>query len=290
MRAIVFGGQGNVRPKDLTKLLKTRYASELIREIETEVPGFKQSLEDADYGRLSTVRYEIYVTYFANEVYFRRFEEKYGEPDLLVSHSAGIFNMVTAAKIITPAKMFKFLRQRADLFETYNGDHSLVMVMTDDFDSLVSKTKTADYEVAIRTSGTAGVLGINESNLAKLVGLAGSAGCRFKYRKTGIPVPYHTSYISDYRDKYTKLIKDLRKDSTCCSDSIRFLLESDDIWTEIERQLDGMIDWQLLIRKLLNDETTQIFDSTPNMFVAKQLQKNGGSVGKEIFGREIWKK
>lgn len=280
MSTIVYGGQGNVQLKHLHQMIKTKKGQELLLQLETcdqtayqlfqDILAKKVDLQDLYAAMLTTFLYNAWISP----------EEPIEVGTRFSAHSAGIFNVLLASRSASFQDILAFIKKRAQLVKSLSCQEELHLVMTEDmelFDQKVLKNFPDKFQLAILTDMRSGVLAMRQEDLSILQNAAKEAGLLLKVKPLGVKAPYHTSFLSDSRENYRKMVQELHIQQ---NQAYEYIFHCDDLEEEILYQWHHLFNWQKIKEGIL-DKDTDVLDLSPNKFISKQLMKMRGRRDRE---------
>src|SRR5699024_6897638 len=150
--------------------------------------------------------------------------------------------------------------------------------------------ETLDYlDISIILDDKSGVISIAEDHIPLLKDELGKANITAKIKSTGIPIPYHSKFLKELEIPYQNIVNDLfHKVDGELLEQYKTIFEKEvDLKTEIVRQLTGEIRWDIISNRILKAKLNKIYDTSPNNFIKKKIEKYNSS-DVMIVGSEIW--
>lgn len=288
---VVFSGQGNTSIKDLKNLIKTKQGQELMKEL-NKSEQFSTYVKKAINNDLGTISYDIISTFISNEVTWRKISERYNVT-YFTSYSAGIFNILSATKLVPIENIMQFILQRIKLFESNNFKQKLYFVLSkssEDINNLMSIIKNwSNAEWSIKISEQSGIIAIDKDEFFQLKDILKKESFKIILKDSGLSVPYHTSFLEPLKSEYINIVESLFSHYKIEeSKNYTFILEEDNIKKEILRQLDNNINWGTIVDRIIQGDFDNIFDTSPNNNLKKTLYKYYSY--KNVQGSDgIWK-
>ncbi|WP_240187270.1 CylD [Streptococcus lutetiensis] len=222
----------------------------------------KRSLDGLHAAMLSTFLYNTWLTQAEMIVTGTRFS----------AHSAGIFNVLLASGSAAFQDIVLFIKKRAQLVESLSRLEELWLIVTEDMNLFSQKVLNCypdKFQLAILTDEISGVLAMKEEDLKTLQESAEKAACSLKVKRLGVKAPYHTSFLSQAKDKYKDLVASL---NIVQNQNYNYIFHCDDLTDEILYQWENLFNWRKIKEDILRVDT-DIFDLSPNKFISKQLMK-----------------
>ncbi|WP_229035059.1 CylD [Leuconostoc lactis] len=269
---IIYGGQGNIQLKHLHQMVKTEKGQKLLFHLQKcdlesyqlfqDVLAKKCGLDGLYAAMLSTFLYNTWLTPDESIQAGTRFS----------AHSAGIFNVLLVSGSAAFRDIIIFIKERARLVESLSCLEELWLITTEDLNLLMQKVLNYypdKFQLAILADEISGVLAMKVENLEKLQKLAEKEGFILKVKRLGIKAPYHTSFLTQDKNKYGELLKSL---NIVQNQDYNYIFQYENLSDEILYQWDHLFDWQKVKRDILR-KNTDVLDISPNKFISKQLMK-----------------
>lgn len=293
MNLLIFGGQGNAKISDLRRVMKKKEGKELIEELKvSNRMDLVHMINELLNGKMEPLFYEMLSTYISNDIYYRRLMNKNIEINAYSSYSAGIFNIISVYYSISTASMLDFIIKRATLFSKYNGKEHLFLYISNEWEKLLNilKKDCIDFDISIISSPNVGVLSSNLYEVNKMIKISKFNDIEVKFHETNISVPYHSKYLKQFSENYFRLVNELFSlIEENNNENPLIIMESDDLKSEINRQLCGTIHWSFILSNIYNESFNTIFDSSLNEFLYKHLNSSDIANKSECVGNLLWK-
>lgn len=165
--------------------------------------------------------------------------------------------------------------------------------MSNDWNKLVKiyNDKNLDFDSSIISSENVGVISADTNTINKFQDIANEIEIDTKFHDSGIPIPYHSKYLSQFYSEYSEAVNKLFENVNFENkiSGLNIIIEDKSLKDEIIRQLDGTIHWNKILERIYSDNFDNIFDTSANEYLSRQIRMNEMFKNTNCVGKFIWK-